>query len=186
MSTTNPLSDELSELGEALHTAIAADVRRRTAARARGARLGRPAGPLRGITRWRHRVVVAVVAVCIAVPGAALAANALLSTGQVATGLSQGTLALLGTHPTCTTVRAGVEYHCVLSSVPTDQGGPAPGQWLRTVEPSVGPDHRIDGGCRAVNGAGTEWECYLGKAAVRQQIIGPQFLGQRSGGPGVG
>ena len=181
-SITNPLSDELSELGEALHAAIAADVR------------GRPARPaalrvalrLRAITRSRRRIAIAVATVAIAVPGAALAADALLSPDQVGSGLSHGTLALLGSHPTCTTVRAGVEYRCALGAAPTDEGGPAAGQWLRTVEPSVGPDHRIDGGCRALNGDGTEWECYLGEAAVRQQIIGQGFLGQRSLGPGVG
>ena len=74
----------------------------------------------------------------------------------------------------------------MLGSAPTDAGEPAAGQWLRTVEPSVGPDHRIDGGCRAQNAAGTEWECYLGESAVHQRIIGQGFLGQHSDGPGVG
>jgi hypothetical protein len=193
MSTTNPLPDELSELGEALHAAVAADQRRTAQGRARAPRSPasagrdrREVGRLRAFTRSRRRLAIAVAAVVVAVPGAALGANALLSTGQVATGLSHGTLALLGTHPRCTTVRAGVAYHCALSSAPTAQGGPAAGGWLRTVEPSVGPDHRIDGGCRALNADGTEWACYLGEAAVRQRIIGPDFLGQRSYGPGVG
>jgi hypothetical protein len=30
------------------------------------------------------------------------------------------------------------------------------------------------------------WECYIGEAAVQQQIIGEGFLGQVSEGPGAG
>jgi len=32
----------------------------------------------------------------------------------------------------------------------------------------------------------TEWECYIGHAAIDQQIIGDQLLGQYAPAPGVG
>ena len=44
----------------------------------------------------------------------------------------------------------------------------------------------MNGGCRSLNSAGTEWRCYIGQAAVDQEIIGQGFLGERVSGPGVG
>jgi hypothetical protein len=44
----------------------------------------------------------------------------------------------------------------------------------------------VDGGCRGLNAAGTEWECYIGEAAVQHNLIGRSFLGQYTDGPGVG
>ncbi|MGH2860171.1 MAG: hypothetical protein ACRDLT_01545 [Solirubrobacteraceae bacterium] len=40
--------------------------------------------------------------------------------------------------------------------------------------------------CRSQNQAGTEWECYIGQAAVQQNIISQGFLGQSAPAPGVG
>jgi hypothetical protein len=65
-------------------------------------------------------------------------------------------------------------------------GGPEAGQWKGTAEPTVDATKHVNGGCRALNDAGTDWECYIGRAAVTQQIIGAGFLGQFSAGPGVG
>jgi hypothetical protein len=199
MSMFDRLSPELTELGDALHSAVAADLARtHSAGVAAGAGLAvggalprsrsrsRLRAMARSATRTRRRIAVTVAVLVVAVPGAALAANALLSPSQVAGGLAQGTLALLGTHPSCTTVQAGIEYHCVLQSAPSNQGGPAANQWLNTVEPSVGADKHVNGGCRAQNQAGTDWECYLGQAAVTQKIIGQGFLGAYSPSPGVG
>lgn len=65
--------------------------------------------------------------------------------------------------------------------------GTGPGQFKGAVEPTLDASHRIDGGCRATNGAGTQWECYLGQAAVRERIVGA--VGGKpvpGGGPGVG
>jgi hypothetical protein len=208
MSAFEQLPAELSELGDVLCAAIADNLSQTATAtatppgpalaaaggvrtargtarsgRARGARLRRLA---RSATSTRRRIAVTVAVAVVAVPGAAIAADALLSPDQVASSLSSGTLALLGTHPSCTTVQDGVEYHCVLESVPTNQGGPPANQWLNTVEPSVGADQHVNGGCRAQNQAGTEWECYLGEAAVTQKIIGQGFLGAYAPGPGVG
>jgi hypothetical protein len=44
----------------------------------------------------------------------------------------------------------------------------------------------VNGGCRSLNSAGTEWQCYIGQKAVDEQIIGPSFLGAYSPSPGVG
>jgi hypothetical protein len=194
MSMFDRLSPELAELGDALHSAVAADLGRIQSAAGAGLAVGgarpRSRSRLRAMARsatgTRRRIAVTAAVLVVAVPGAAVAANALLSPSQVAGGLAQGTLALLGTHPSCTTVQAGVEYHCVLQSAPSNQGGPAANQWLNTVEPSVGADKHVNGGCRAQNQAGTDWECYLGQAAVTQKIIGQGFLGAYSPSPGVG
>ena len=122
-------------------------------------------------------------ALVVVVPGAALAADRLLvDEKDVAASLPAGTLALAGTNPTCTVVRENVEYHCVLEKAPA----PEVEDWKGTVEPSVDATSHINGGCRSLNSAGTEWSCYLGQEAVDQQIIGPALLGEFSSGPGVG
>jgi hypothetical protein len=58
--------------------------------------------------------------------------------------------------------------------------------WKGTVEPTVDATKHVDGGCRALNSAGTVWDCYIGEAAVRQSIIGQGFLGAYAPAPGVG
>jgi hypothetical protein len=93
-----------------------------------------------------------------------------------------GTLALAGTEPSCTVVTEGVEYHCTLAKAPA----PEVEDWKGTVEPTVGRDKRVNGGCRSLASDGREWECYLGKAAVDQQIIGAGFLGESAPSPGQG
>ena len=179
MTTDTHIPDRLAQLGEALDRAARADLARQYGRHER--RVRRP----RRLPRTR-RLVVAIAATAVLVPAAAVAATQLLSTGQVAASLPQGTLALMGTDPTCTTVTANVEYHCVLAQAPTENGGPAAGDWNATVEPTVDASKHVNGGCRSQNGAGTEWECYIGQAAVTQKIIGAKFLGQYSPTPGVG
>ena len=63
---------------------------------------------------------------------------------------------------------------------------PADTDWTGTVEATVDPSQHVNGGCRAQNAAGTEWECYIGEAAVQHQIIGRTFLRQYAPAPGVG
>lgn len=58
--------------------------------------------------------------------------------------------------------------------------------WTGTVEPTVDATKHVNGGCRAQNASGTEWECYIGQAAVQHGIIGQGFLGQYAPAPGVG
>lgn len=152
----------LAELGAALEQSAAADLR---AAR----------GP-------RRRLAAAAVALAILIPGAAFAAVRLISNGDVAASMPAGALVLEGTHPTCTTVKDGVEYHCVLASAP----GPEISDYKGTVYQTVDKTQHVNGGCRSLNTTGTEWECYIGQAAVDQQIISQGFLGQVETAPGVG
>ena len=51
---------------------------------------------------------------------------------------------------------------------------------------TVDKTQHVNGGCRSLTSAGTEWECYIGQAAVDQQIISQGFLGQVETTPGVG
>jgi hypothetical protein len=157
----------LDRLGAALHAAAADDV-------ARTAR------------RRRRRTAAGVLAaLAIAVPGAALAANALISNDDVAKSIPSGTWALMGTHPTCTTVRPGIEFDCTLAKPPRT-GDIEPGGWDGTVEPTVDRTKHVNGGCRALSADGMHWRCYIGRVAVRRQIIGPDFLGEYAPAPGRG
>lgn len=182
MTTDTQIPDRLAQLGEALDRAVRADLA------AQGQLHGRRSRHSRRLPRTR-RLVVGVVAAAVLVPAGAIAATSLISTSQVAASLPQGTKALIGTNPSCNVVTAGVEYHCVLASapsgdVPTDaNGNPA---WLGTVEPTVDANKHVNGGCRSQNQAGTDWECYIGQAAVQHQIITEGFLGQYAPAPGVG
>jgi hypothetical protein len=155
-------STRLVRLGDELEAAARRDVGRR-----------RPV---------RRRLVAVAVAVVVLVPAAAVAGAKLISNDDVARSLPAGTLSLAGTEPTCTTVHEGVEYHCTLGRAPA----PEVSDWKGTVEPTVDASKHVNGGCRSLSSAGTEWECYIGRAAVDQQIIGPGFLGAYAPSPGVG
>lgn len=132
--------------------------------------------------RPRRGIVAAAVAAAVLVPAAAIAGAKLISNDDVASSLPAGTLSLAGTEPTCTTVKGGVEYRCVLAKAPA----PEVSDWKGTVEPSVDETKHVNGGCRSLNSAGTTWECYIGQAAVDQQIIGSGFLGEFAPSPGQG
>ena len=132
--------------------------------------------------RPRRRVVAATVAAVVLVPAAAVAGAKLSSNDDVAKSLPAGTLSLAGTEPTCTSVTDGVEYRCVLAKAPA----PEVSDWKGTVEPTVDKTKHVNGGCRSLTSAGTSWECYIGQAAVEQQIIGAGFLGEFAPSPGQG
>ena len=160
-------TDRLDRLGAALHAAATDDF-------ARGGR------------RRRRRTVAGVLAaLAIAVPGAALAAGALITDDDVAKSIPSGTWALMGTHPACATVRPGVEFDCTLAKAPRT-GDIAPGGWAGTVEPTVDGTKHVNGGCRSLSADGMRWRCYIGRAAVRQGIIGRRFLGEFAPAPGRG
>jgi hypothetical protein len=161
----NDLTPRLARLGDELERAARRDLRPSPAPR-----------------RRRRRIVVAAVAALVIVPGAAVAGYELISESEVAHSLPAGTLALAGTEPDCTTVRENVEYHCVLARPPA----PEVANWKGTVEPTVDATKHVNGGCRSENAEGTRWRCYIGEEAVRQQIIGPGFLGEFAPSPGVG
>jgi hypothetical protein len=164
------LSPDLARLGDELERAAAADL---ATARAVPARPGR---------RVSRRLVVAIAALAILVPGVAIAASQLTSASDVAQSMPAGTLALAGTEPSCTIVTQDVEFHCTLGSAPA----PEVSNWLGTVEPTVDASKHVNGGCRSLASDGKEWECYLGQKAVDEQIIGPGLLGEFAPSPGVG
>jgi hypothetical protein len=134
--------------------------------------------------RRRRRIGLGLLAAAVLVPGGAIAASQLISEDEVARSLPQGTRMLIGTNPTCTVVRANVEYDCRLASIPV--GEIERGQFKGTVEPTVDDSKHVNGGCRALNADGTRWRCYVGEEAVRQKIIGAGFLGEYAPEPGVG
>ena len=163
----NPMTDrnpQLVALGDALESAARADLAPRH-------------------RRISRRLVVAFAALVVAVPGLAFAADALISPEEVAAGLPAGTKMLAGTEPRCTVVEAGVEYHCVLTRLPAS---PEVSDLTGTVEPTVDATKHVNGGCRSLSSDGREWRCYLGEAAVEQQIISRGFLGEYAPEPGVG
>jgi hypothetical protein len=157
----------LDQLGDALHAAALNDV-------ARAAR-----------RRRRRTIAGALAALAVVVPGGALAASALITDDEVANGIPSGTWALMGTHPTCTTIRAGVEFDCRLATPPRT-GDVAAGGWDGTVEPTVDRTKHVNGGCRSLSADGRHWRCYIGQEAVKQQIIGSGFLGEYAPAPGRG
>jgi hypothetical protein len=167
MTTTPQANDRFDALGAALLGAATAD-------------LGRTER-----TRRRRRVGGVLAATAIALPGAALAANALITNDEVAGSIPNGTLVLMGTEPRCTTVRANAEFDCVLARLPRE-GDVAAGAWKGTVEPTVDQTKHVNGGCRSLNAEGTHWRCYIGDEAVRQRIIGAGFLGEPAPQPGQG
>ena len=161
------LTPRLTLLGDELERACAADL---------------PASAHRQRFRLTRRAAaIAVVAVAVLGAAAAIAADR-LSTAEVEQSLPAGTAALIGTDPTCTAVEADVEYRCVLMRPPA----PEVSDWKGTVEPTVDATKHVNGGCRAVTSDGLEWRCYLGQAAVDQQIVARSFLGAYAPEPGHG
>jgi hypothetical protein len=158
----------LDRLGDALEAGAAADLH------------ARPAQPRR--RRFSTRIAIGVAVLAVLVPSVALAATQLIGADDVAQSLPAGTLSLAGTDPTCTVVEQDVEYVCVLEHAPA----PEVSDWKRTVEPTVDATKRVNGGCRALTSDGRQWRCYIGQAAVDQQIIGPGLLGEYAPSPGVG
>jgi hypothetical protein len=130
----------------------------------------------------RRRRAATVVAALVLVPGAAVAADRLISPDDVARSLPAGTLSLAGTRPTCTEERANVQFLCTLEHAPA----PEVSDWTGTVEPTVDATQHVNGGCRSLQADGRRWRCYLGGEAVRQKIVGAGFLGERVSGPGAG
>ena len=79
-------------------------------------------------------------------------------------------------------VKKNVEFHCLLAKPPA----PEVTDWKGTVEPTVDKTSHVNGGCRSLVSDGTEWECYIGQAAVDQEIVSDGFLGEEVSGPGRG
>ena len=161
------LFPELAELGDAIERAAEANL----------------ASTARTRSHRRPKLLLVVAALVIAVPGLAYAASTLISTDEVAAGLPAGTRMLQDTNPRCSVVREGIEYHCVLTRLPANPEVP---DLKGTVEPTVDATKHVNGGCRSLTSDGRVWQCYIGRAAVAEQIIGPDFLGEYAPSPGVG
>jgi hypothetical protein len=116
------------------------------------------------------------------VPAAAIGAARLVGGHEVAQSLPAGAAIFVGRNATCTAVVPSVEYHCVLDRPPA----PEVQDFKGTVEPTVDRTKHVNGGCRGLTADGLRWQCYLGEEAVRQQIIGPGFLGEYAPDPGHG
>jgi hypothetical protein len=161
------LFPELTELGDALEIAAEANL----------------AGRARTRSHRRPKLLLAAAVFVIAVPGLAYAASTLISSDEVAAGLPAGTKMLQDTQPRCSVVRQGVEYRCVLTRLPANPEVP---NLKGTVEPTVDATKHVNGGCRSLTSDGRVWQCYIGQAAVDEQIIGPDFLGEYAPSPGQG
>jgi hypothetical protein len=156
----------LEALGDELHRAAQADL----------------AATVRAATHRRRRRFAAAAACIVVIPAAAYAADQLITTDEVAKSVPAGTLALAGTEPTCTVEKENVQFHCTLKHAPA----PEVSNWKGTVEPTVDATKHVNGGCRGLTADGREWRCYIGQAAVDEEIIGPDFLGEIAPSPGQG
>ena len=114
-------------------------------------------------------------------PSAAVAAS-LLTEEDVEHSMPAGTRFLVGTKPECEIVKDGVEYRCTIDEDFKSEIDDLTG----TVEPTVDATKHVNGGCRSHDARGRRWSCYIGEEAVRQKIIGPDFLGEYAPAPGVG
>ncbi len=161
------MNERLIRLGDAIESAAAADL---------------ASSPERRRRRLSPRLVIAAGVLAVAIPRGAIATTALIGTDEVARSIPAGTLSLAGTSPTCTVVRQDVEYHCTLATAPA----PEVSDWKGTVEPTVDRSKHVNGGCRSLRSDGLEWQCYVGRAAVEQRIIGAGFLGEYAPNPGRG
>lgn len=73
---------------------------------------------------------------------------------------------MTATQPTCTAIRAGVEYECAFAE------SLRVGLVVRTVDASG----QVNGGCRSQNAVETFWICYFGAAAVQHQVVAQEVL----------
>jgi hypothetical protein len=177
MTTSDP---RLSQLGDALREAVAADIA--GAEEVRAARTPSGEAKFRRRTQSKHRIgartALVLVAAALAVPAAAIATGAFSSEQQVADAIPAGNFSFAGSEPTCTAVREGLEYDCVLDQAPNGEVPPGsghfviePGKWLGVVEPTADETRHVNGGCRSQNAEGTRWLCYLGEESVRHGIL---------------
>ena len=118
----------------------------------------------------------------ILLPGGALAAGLLSHRGRRALAARGHEVPRRHT-PKCEVVKEGVEYHCTIK-------GALRVRDRRLAEGHRRADRRRDQARQRrlplAAPDGREWRCYIGEEAVRQQIIGPDFLGEYAPSPGVG
>jgi hypothetical protein len=137
--------------------------------------------------RWARvlrsrRFVIALAAVAIAAPAAAVGAARLIGGQEVAQSMPAGAAIFEGRTATCTTVVANAEYHCVLDRPPF----PEVDDFKGVKEATVDRTKHVNGGCMGMTSDGLVWQCYLGEEAVRHQIVDAGFLGEYAPFPGHG
>ncbi len=117
--------------------------------------------------RASRRIVASIAVAALAVPAAAIAAAQLITPAQVAQSLPAGEVLLEGTHPRCTVLVTGLQYHCVLAKAP----GAQPGGWAGANEITEDARGDVSGACISQNSSGTLWTCYVGQAAVDHGLV---------------
>jgi hypothetical protein len=76
------------------------------------------------------------------------------------------------------------QVHAYNEALDAGTAGIGAGQFKGTVDPTVDTTRHVNGGCRAINADGTQWDCYIGQAAVKQKIV--TGIGAYVPSPGVG
>ena len=130
--------------------------------------------------RRAGRVGIGVVVLTVLAAGTAVATG-VFSPREVAAGLPAGAMIFGGTHPTCALDADGVTYHCTLATAPAPEISDFKGS-----KQLIAIDQKIAGGCIGQDHAGMTWDCYVGKEAVRMQILVEDLLGQPELEPGRG
>ena len=126
-------------------------------------------------------VILAAAAVLVAA-GTAVASSLFKSASDEQQGLLNGYALFKGTHPTCQRLD-DISFSCTLDKPPTEitfygpDGHLLPNAYLGVKAETVNSSRHVDGGCVATSADGRAWHCYLGEEAVRQRIIGQDYLG---------
>ncbi len=162
----NDPTHDLQVLGDALQRSWRADHVTRLPERSRGRRL----------------VVILAAAAVLVAAGTAIASSLLKSASDEQQGLLNGYALFKETHPTCQRLDDS-SFTCILDKPPTEitfygpDGRLLPNAYLGVKAETVNSSRHVDGGCVATSADGRAWHCYLGEEAVRQGIIGHDFLG---------
>lgn len=136
----------------------------------------------------RRAIALAAAVLAAAAVGTAIGAR-LLTEAEVERSLPQGSLVFSGTEPRCTAIEEGIAYRCRLARAParmTVTGADGRPAFKGSKFGTVDDDSRVNGGCLALNNAGTEWACYIGARAVEEGILDQGVLGQKQAGPAGG
>ena len=80
---------------------------------------------------------------------------------------------LQGVVPSCTTVDS-IEYDCTIDAYPAPLGGLDMTGYVTEI---VDDTSHVSGGCRSIAPDALTWTCYVGQAAIDQQIVGANYLG---------
>jgi hypothetical protein len=163
----NETTHDLQVVGDALQRSWHADhARRVTGKRSRGRRLG----------------IILVAAAVLVAAGTAIGSSLLKSANDEQQGMLNGYALFKGTHPSCQRLQDS-SFTCRLDKPPTEisfygpDGERLPNAYLGVKAETVNSSRHVDGGCVSTSADGRAWHCYLGEEAVRQGILGPDYLG---------